>query len=152
MKHWGECVLTTTYLINRMPTKLLKGKTPYELLYGSILVYKHLRVFACLCSMPIAKQGRDKFQPRPRPCIFMGYPFFQKGYKIMDVENNKFHISRDVVFHDEVFPFTTRHQDKPMLQSIPTFYPGEESDAGGYKETSASSGQTDRTTYISSPL
>lgn len=29
---WGECVVTTTYLINQMPTRILNGKTPYELL------------------------------------------------------------------------------------------------------------------------
>jgi len=35
-QYWGECVLTVIYPINRMPTKLLKGKTPYELLHGSM--------------------------------------------------------------------------------------------------------------------
>ena len=42
MRHLGECVLTATYLINRLPTKLLQGKSPYELLYQKKPFYSHL--------------------------------------------------------------------------------------------------------------
>ena len=55
VKYWGECVLVTTYLINRLPTKLLKGKTPYELLHGKAPFYNHLGVFGCLCFMSATK-------------------------------------------------------------------------------------------------
>jgi len=34
IKFWGECVLTAAHLINRIPTKLLDLKTPYEGLFG----------------------------------------------------------------------------------------------------------------------
>ena len=32
--YWGESILTTTYLINRMPTKVLDFKSPIEKLYS----------------------------------------------------------------------------------------------------------------------
>ena len=49
----------------------------------------------------------------------MGYPFDKKAYKVMDLENHKFHVSKDVVFHEEIFPFAaaTEKQHKPLFQT-----------------------------------
>jgi len=57
----GECVLATGYLINRTPSALLKGKTPYEILYGTPPTYGHIKVIGSLCHAH--NQGRvgDKF-------------------------------------------------------------------------------------------
>ena len=45
IEFWGECVLTAAYIINRTPSKLLKGKTPYEILFGCKPSYNEMRVF-----------------------------------------------------------------------------------------------------------
>lgn len=49
VKFWGEAILAATHLINRTPSILLEGKTPYELLSGSSPDYSQLRVFGSLC-------------------------------------------------------------------------------------------------------
>uniref|UniRef100_A0A1J3G7B5 Retrovirus-related Pol polyprotein from transposon TNT 1-94 n=1 Tax=Noccaea caerulescens TaxID=107243 RepID=A0A1J3G7B5_NOCCA len=114
LEYWGDCVLTAVFLINRLPTPLLKDRTPFETLTGKKLDYKGLRVFGCLAFCSTSSKGRHKFQPRARPCIFLGYPTGYKGYKLLDLETNKVHISRNVVFHEDIFPFA-KDQDEPLL-------------------------------------
>ncbi|CAA7021399.1 unnamed protein product [Microthlaspi erraticum] len=84
LEHWGDCVLTAVFLTNRLPTPLLQNKTPFALLNGKMPDYKGLRVFGCLAFCSTSSKGCNKFQPRARPCVFLGYPAGYKGYKLLN--------------------------------------------------------------------
>ena len=44
---WGEAIRHTIYVLNRVPTKALVNKTPYEALKGRKPNLEHLKVFGC---------------------------------------------------------------------------------------------------------
>ena len=104
---WGECVLVAAHLINHTPSLLLHGKSPFECLFGRPPSYDALRVIGCLAYAHNQKTNGDKFASRSRKCIFIGYPFGQKGWKLYDLERKVFFMSRDVKFVDHIFPFLT---------------------------------------------
>ena len=75
---WSECVLTAAYLIKSTPTPLLKGKIPYECLFGSTPSYDKIRIFECLCFVKAKNRTNDKFASWSQKCVFVGYPFGKK--------------------------------------------------------------------------
>lgn len=105
MEFWGDCVLTAVFIINRLPSPLLKDKCPYELLTSKKVDYDGLKVFGCLAYCSTSSKSRNKFQPRSKPCLFLGYPAgYKAGYKLLDLDSHQIHISRNVTFHEDIFP------------------------------------------------
>jgi hypothetical protein len=49
LQFWGGSILTTAYIINRLPTPILSKASPYEKLHNTIPTYHHMKVFYCLC-------------------------------------------------------------------------------------------------------
>ena len=105
IEYWGECVLTAAYLINRTPSVLLKNKTPFEVLFGHAPGYKHLKVLGCLAYAHNSHHKGDKFETRSRRCVFLGYPYGKKGWKLYDLERHVVFVSRDVAFQETIFPY-----------------------------------------------
>lgn len=107
IKLWGEAVLTAIHVINRMPTKILKNKSPYELLYKKLPSYAHFKVFGYLCFVSTLTRNRKKLDERASKCVFLGFPSNVKRFRVYDLNAQRVLISRNVVFHEEIFPFQT---------------------------------------------
>ncbi|KAJ0531873.1 putative RNA-directed DNA polymerase [Helianthus annuus] len=113
-RFWGECVLTATYVINRLPSKVIGNKTPFELLHNQKPDDDFMMTFGCLVNYWNTNTKGDTFEMRGRHGVFLGYPGGKKGYKIYDLESNKIIVSRDGRFHDNHFPFD--HSEDVGLQ------------------------------------
>jgi hypothetical protein len=118
---WAECVLTAVHLINCLPTTLLSQQTPFERLYGQVPSYSHLKVFGCL-AYAIVVHVSHKFAPRATRCVFLGYPVDQKAYKLYDLTTHKIFTSRDIIFHEHIFPFESPLSiPPPTVPVLPRF-------------------------------
>ncbi|KAG7536931.1 Reverse transcriptase RNA-dependent DNA polymerase [Arabidopsis suecica] len=100
-RFWGDAVMTACYLINRIPTRILKDKSPFEILNKLSPNIDHLKVFGSLCFVFVPGDLRNKLEPKSTRCVFIGYSTTQKGYKCFDPINNRYHVSRDVKFMED---------------------------------------------------
>ena len=65
-----------------------------------------MRVFGCLAYYRNTETNGDKFEPRGKSGVFLGYPTGKKGYKIFNLEQRKMVITKDVKLIEDVFPFS----------------------------------------------
>lgn len=74
----GEAVLTSTYLINQLPSRVLGFKSPMDVLssfYPNLSTSSNLksRIFECVSFVHVHSQDRKKLDPRALRCVFVGY-------------------------------------------------------------------------------
>ncbi|KAM0019556.1 putative RNA-directed DNA polymerase [Helianthus debilis subsp. tardiflorus] len=110
LRYWSDCVLTAVYLINRLPSSVLNGRSPFEMMFGFSPSLSHLRNFGCLC-FSTGLTDSDKFAYHADKCVFLGYSNFKKGYKLLSLDNKKIFFSRDVKFYENVYPFKVKSFD-----------------------------------------
>jgi histone deacetylase 1/2 len=83
LKYWDEAFLTTVYLINRLPSKVIQSKTPMECLFGNSGDYSLLRTFGCACWPNLRPYNRHKLDFRSKQCAFSGIVIFIKDIKAL---------------------------------------------------------------------
>lgn len=66
---WGEAISTAAFIRNRVVTKILKNKTPYEKKSGKKASVKHFKVFGCIAYNLLGEGKKDsKFDARGEKC------------------------------------------------------------------------------------
>jgi hypothetical protein len=108
-KFWDEAFLTATYLINRTPSKIISFETPLKRLFHTKPEYSSLRTFGCACWPNLRPYNNHKLAFRSKECAFLGYSNLHKGFKCLDISTGRVYISRDVVFDEDVLPFSRLH-------------------------------------------
>ena len=106
MIYWEDAFHTATYIINRLPTPILKHKSPYEILYKRVPDYQIMRVFGCACWPNLRPYNKNKLNFRSKTCIFIGYSLCHQGYKCLDLSTGKIYVSRHVIFDETLFPYS----------------------------------------------
>jgi len=76
---WDEFILTLEYLRNPTPSPILRGKTPYDVLYGTMSQVEYLRVFECLCYVHNQRYKGDKFASCKG--VVLDYPYDKKWWR-----------------------------------------------------------------------
>ena len=114
---WGEALLTTNTILNRIPHKKT-SKSPYELWKGKLASYKKLKVWGCLAKVQVPLPKRTKLEPKTIDCVFIGYASNSSTYRFLviksevhDINNNIIMESIDVEFFEEIFPFKEKHNE-----------------------------------------
>lgn len=102
----GEALLTATYLINCMPSRVLSFNTPERCLLQFYPVSKMLytlpyKVFGCVVYVLVPSHLRTKLDRKTVRCVFVGYSNNQKGYKCYCPVTKKMFVSLNVVFDEQ---------------------------------------------------
>jgi histone deacetylase 1/2 len=109
LKFWDEAFLTTTFLVNLLPRKVIDFETPIERLLQTTPNYEPIRIFWCACWPNLRPYNKGKLAYRSTQCVFLGYSPLHKGVKCLNVKTGRVYISRYVVFDEKFFPFASLH-------------------------------------------
>lgn len=99
--------MTTMNIINRFPIPVLEDKKPYQCLFEELPTYDHMRIFDCMAFTCNHSSTSDKIILMSVPCVFLGYPPFKKGYRLLNLFTMTTFISRDVKYCEHVFSFSS---------------------------------------------
>lgn len=118
--YWREAILTATYLINQMPSRVLAFKTPKDVLTtnfpnNTLMSVLPFKLFGCVVYVYIQSSMRNKLDRHTHRCIFIGYSSTQKGYKCYCPLTRKTFVSMDVFFDEQtVFIFLTAYHKRQV--------------------------------------
>lgn len=93
--------------MNRLPTKVLNNKSPWECLFYRAPDYHFLYTFGCLYFPWLRPYNKNKLEFRSRPCVFLGYSINHPGYWFLNIDTGRVFLSRHVIFSEKFFSFNS---------------------------------------------
>lgn len=123
-KLWPEAITAACYLTNRLPTKALGGKTPYEVWNKRKPDLSNLRVLGCdAYVVDYQAKFKGKMAPRSWAETLVGYEA-KNQWKIYD--GKTVFVSRDVIFNESTLTYKktgqlTASEPKPPLEQVREF-------------------------------
>ncbi|GJW79213.1 RNA-directed DNA polymerase, eukaryota [Tanacetum coccineum] len=112
---WGEALLTSCHVSNRIITKKLKV-SPYEIWKGRKPNISYFRVWGCLSYYKVPLPNTSKLGPRGLKSVFVGYAKDSKSYRCLDLDSNVIVESRDVDFFENKFSHDLTRTNEIMTQ------------------------------------
>lgn len=95
---WEELYLTAAHLHAKTTTRILNGKTPFELWYGKKPDYSYLREIGCRAFVLIQNRHNPKIYERSVECVLVGYDAKSKTYRCYHPQTKKIISSYHVQF------------------------------------------------------
>ena len=124
-RFWGNAILSTCYLINRMPSFVLHDQIRHSvLLSNQPLFCLPPRVFGNVCFVHILTPGQDKLSAKATKYVFLGYSRLQRGYRCYSLDINHYFIFANITFFENSSFFSsTAHPPVSDVLSIPLALP-----------------------------
>ena len=79
---WLDALYVVVFTISRLPTPVLREKSPYDSSLARVPDYKFLKSFRCVYFPYLA--FANKLSPKSISCWFLGYAPHYKGYRCLD--------------------------------------------------------------------
>ena len=86
---WAEAMGIACYVVNRSPSSVLDDKTPQEVWTSKEPSLTHLKVFGYDAYVHVPKENESKLYKKVEKCIFIGYKYGLKCYKLWNLETKK---------------------------------------------------------------
>jgi hypothetical protein len=104
-QYWPDIFESVTYIINRLPTSSTSFSSPFHALFNKSPDYSLFQVIGCKCYPFTRHHAPHKLAPRSSCCVLLGYFHQYKGYKCLNLRNNKILMSKHILFDEHSFPF-----------------------------------------------
>lgn len=98
LSFWAEAVHYANYIRNRCPTRKLEGRTPFEARHGKAPDVTGFKKFGEEVYCLDRSRKTDKFEPRSRKGVFLGYSEECKAHRVWIPEDRRVQVTRDIKF------------------------------------------------------